>query len=129
LWPDVPDNSYYQPALDWATAVGVEDREPSDGFQPDDSTTRSQAVLWLWRAVGEPQPTAPHGYSDVDADSAYETAVSWATEHGILSGVNGLFQPDGTISRAQWPTMMHRVASNPAVWEPSASKPTTTLFD
>ncbi len=54
-------------------------------------------------------------FSDADAKAWYHDGVHWALENGVMQGVgDGLFQPDGTTSRAQVATMLWRLAGSPA---------------
>ena len=54
-------------------------------------------------------------FTDVEAGSYYETAVRWAVEMGITTGVDEThFAPDLEISRAQTVTFLWRYAGSPA---------------
>lgn len=69
-------------------------------FSPADTVTRSQAVTFLWRAAGEPEPAATESpFTDVTSDEYYYKAVLWAVEQGITYGVgNGRFDTEGTLA-------------------------------
>ena len=89
--------TWYENAQNWAKDKGV-----SDGANPNAAINRAQMVTMLWRAVGQPAPATEATFTDVSADSYYASAVSWAVENGITTGVGGgRFDPTATCTRAQ----------------------------
>ena len=122
VWPDipapihfadVPENSYYFAAVQWAVGVGVTNGTGSDEagrplFSPGATVTRAQAVTFLWRAMREPEPkTGTNPFSDVRPGSYYEKAVLWAVENGVANGYgNGQFGPDDPVTRGQMLTFL-----------------------
>ena len=53
-------------------------------------------------------------FDDVADDAFYKTAVDWAVENGVTSGVSDtLFAPDKTCTRAQVVTFLWRAAGSP----------------
>ena len=85
-------------------------------FSPDAGCTRAQAVTFLWRAAGEPNPkSAENPFEDVKEGAYYYKAVLWAVENGITSGTTPTtFRPDQTGTRAQIVTFLWRAAGEPA---------------
>ena len=78
-------------------------------FSPDAPCTRAQAVTFLWRAAGSPEPKSVSTFVDVPADAYYAKAVAWAVENGITTGVGGgRFDPNATCTRAQIVTFLFR---------------------
>ena len=78
-------------------------------FNPDASCTRAQALTFLWRAAGSPEPKSVSTFVDVPADAYYAKAVAWAVENGITTGVGGgRFDPNATCTRAQIVTFLFR---------------------
>lgn len=65
-------------------ASGCGDRR----FGPNDSVTREQFAVMLWRCACSPALSGPAlNFSDADKASACAlTAIRWAVENGILSG-------------------------------------------
>ena len=112
---DVPKDSYYEEAVDWAVEKGITNGMSGDMFAPNASCTRAQIVTFLWRAAGSPTPkNTEHGFADVKAGSYYEQAVLWAVENGIALGVDEqTFAPNDTVSRAQAVAFLHRAAGKP----------------
>ncbi len=55
-------------------------------------------------------------FTDVDDAAWYADAVRYAYDHALLTGVSDEhFLPDGTATRAQLVTILHRLAGSPAV--------------
>ncbi|MBR5446813.1 MAG: S-layer homology domain-containing protein, partial [Clostridia bacterium] len=52
-------------------------------------------------------------FTDVEAGSWYEEHVTWAHENGIVQGKSeGIFDPNGTVSRSELATLMYRLAEH-----------------
>ena len=113
---DVSTDAYYYEAVKWAQKKGITGGIGNDLFGPNQPCTRAQAVTFLWRAVGSPEPKNMSSFSDVPADSYYAKAVAWAVENGITSGTGeGKFSPNSTCTRAQSVTFLYRTSGSPAV--------------
>ncbi|MFP5255793.1 MAG: M15 family metallopeptidase [Acidimicrobiia bacterium] len=117
---DVPAGAYYEAAVAWMLheelTTGVGGRAE---FQPARAVTRAEAVTFLWRVAGEPG-AGPSGFVDVPEDRWYSTAVDWARERGITTGVGGTnrFAPDAGVTRAELATFLWRAAGRPSVPPP-----------
>jgi uncharacterized repeat protein (TIGR02543 family) len=109
---DVVAGSYYANAVDWAVGNSITSGTSATTFSPDAVCTRGQAVTFLWRAMGSPEPAGTADpFTDVDPDSYYEKAVLWAVEHGITSGTGAAaFSPDAAVTRGQVVTFLWRSA-------------------
>lgn len=113
---DVPADSYYSDAVNWAVANGITTGTGNGEFSPDDGCSRAQIVTFLWRAMGSPEPTGSSSFNDVPADSYYGKAAQWALENGITTGVGGSsFGSNSTVTRAEVVTFLWRAAGSPAV--------------
>ena len=97
-------------AREWAMANGV-----SDGTDPNGLVTREQFATMLWRYAGEPESTySLSAFTDASSVSDWAaTAMSWAVEHGIITGVtNTTLVPQGSATRAQCAAMLMRFVEN-----------------
>ena len=114
---DVAENDYFAPAVEWALKNSVTDGT-GDGttFSPNAPCTRAQAVTFLWRAAGCPEPeSSVNPFTDVEKDAYYAKAVLWAVENGITDGTSATaFSPDETCSRGQIVTFLWRAEKSPA---------------
>lgn len=74
--------------------------------------TRAQALMLLWRAVGQPEAGAmDNPFSDVNEQDDCCKAVLWAVEQGITTGVTETtFAPGDPCTRAQVAAFLYRSA-------------------
>ncbi|ADZ84851.1 S-layer homology domain-containing protein [Cellulosilyticum lentocellum] len=109
---DVADSAYYHDAVLWATEKGITSGTTGTTFSPDKICTRAQAVTFLWRAEGSPEPASANcPFTDVSADDYYYKAVLWAVEKGIVKGTSPTtFSPNDTVTRSQSMTFLWRAA-------------------
>ena len=116
VFVDVATGSYYEDAVDWAVENGITKGTDDTHFSPDGICTRAQAVTFLWRAAGSPEPeTRAMPFTDVPAGSYYYDAVLWAVENGITKGTSDTtFSPNMTCTRAQIVTFLWRSEKSPA---------------
>ena len=48
---DVPEDSYYADAVQWAVEAGITDGTGERTFSPDETCTRAQIVTFMYRAL------------------------------------------------------------------------------
>ena len=90
----------------------IEAREER-GFGPEDSLTREQLAVILYRYAGSPEPTGTlDGFVDTASASDYAVdALRWAVGEGLLTGKDGgRLDPAGTASRAELAQILARFA-------------------
>lgn len=76
--------------------------------------TRGQTAQMLYEAAGKPTVSEHSPFTDVSA--AYDAAVSWAVEQGLVNGVgDSKFSPDTLVTRQEFATILYRGADSPAV--------------
>ncbi|MBQ2157903.1 MAG: S-layer homology domain-containing protein, partial [Oscillospiraceae bacterium] len=85
-------------------------------FSPDNDVTRAQAVTFLWRAMGEPEPESTENpFTDVKEGEYYYKAAIWAVEQGITKGTSKTkFSPKGTLTTAHIITFIYRAVNKGA---------------
>ena len=123
---DVPTDSFYIDPVLWAVENGITTGTTTATFSPEESCVRAQAVTFLWRAAGEPEPTSTvNPFVDVTEEDFYYKAVLWAVENGITNGVDEThFGPLLDCNRAQIVTFLWRAEGKPAA---SGENPFTDL--
>lgn len=109
---DISPEEYYAPAVRWAverTPAITNGTDPTH-FSPDAGCTRAQAVTFLWRAAGCPEPKSVScPFTDVPTDTYYYKPVLWAVEQDITNGVSKTaFAPEETCTRAHIVTFLLR---------------------
>ena len=109
---DVSATSVHYNAIAWAVENGITGGRTATTFDPNGVCTRAQAVTFLWRAAGSPEPTlTKNPFTDVKEGSAFYKAILWAVEKGITSGRTATtFDPNGACTRAHIITFMYRAA-------------------
>ena len=121
-FPDLPNSfsdlapsDFCYDAVMWAVGRDITGGIGNYTFGPNLPCTRAQAVTFLWRAAGSPEPeTRAMPFTDVPVGSYYYNAVLWAIENGITKGTSDtMFSPDATCSRAQIVTFLWRAGGSP----------------
>ena len=112
---DVDDQAYYFTPVIWAVNNGITSGLDETHFGPDAICSRAQAVTFLWRSAGKPEPEQRNNpFVDVPKGSFYEEAVLWALETGITTGTDARhFSPGSACSRAHVVTFLHRFRGCP----------------
>ncbi len=90
-FPDVPSNAYYYKAVLWGVENGI-----TNGFSSGEYAgkfgvglpcTREQAMTFMWRMAGKPEPKAgANPFKDIKPGDYYYKAVLWASQNGIANG-------------------------------------------
>ena len=115
---DLAKGEYYVDAVAWAVnhQPQITNGKTGTAFAPNDTCTREQAVTFLWRAAGCPEPTVSDcPFTDVSADSYSYKAILWAVENSITKGMTETtFVPDGACTRAQIVTFLFRAKQGAA---------------
>jgi hypothetical protein len=117
---DVPDDSFYIDAVLWAAEKGITSGTSATTFSPNNAVTRAEAVTFLWRVAGRPEPNQTENpFKDIAEGDYFYKAVLWAVEKGITVGVaEDRFAPYEQSNRAQIVTFLWRAAGSTA---PAAS--------
>ena len=111
-YSDISEDAWYYEAVDWAVNEGLMDGVGDDVFAPDGTGTRAMAVTILWRLAGEPEAEKA-GFSDLDENAWYETAVNWAAATGAVQGTSeDEFSPNEPITREQLAVILYRYAQS-----------------
>lgn len=80
-------------------------------FAPNDAMTRAMLVTVIYRAEGEPAVADMSSFTDVSSEAYYAQAVAWASQNGIVKGIDEqTFEPDTPISREQIAAILERYA-------------------
>src|SRR5699024_12740365 len=111
--PDVAASAWYADAVNWAAANGYVTGYDNGSFGPEDSLTREQLAVILYRYAGSPEPTGSlDGFTDAASTSDYAVdALRWAVGEGLLTGKDGgRLDPAGTASRAELAQILARFA-------------------
>ena len=109
---DVKESDYFYDAVLWAYYAEPQITKGMDDthFGQASTVTRGQAVTFLWRAMGEPEPSATtNPFEDVKETDYFYKAVLWAGEKGVTLGTDAThFTPNQTCSTAHILTFLYR---------------------
>ena len=90
---------------------GVGDGADESRFNGNDAVSRGEAVDAIWRMMGSPVSNVRIGYSDMDAYNPYRSAIDWAGESKVATGVgDGRFGWQDPVTREQLALMLYRCA-------------------
>ena len=112
---DVEAGKWYADAITWTAENGIFAGYGKDKFGPDDPITREQLAAIFYRyADYKGYDLTVKGdldkFKDADKITDYaKTAMQWAVGSGLVKGKSGnLLDPQGTTTRAEIATMLHR---------------------
>ena len=110
---DVRESDYFYKAVLWAVEQGITTGVDATHFAPHSECSRAQVVTFLWRAVGAQDSETVVAFTDVDTGAYYYSAVAWAVENQVTSGMDGTtFGVNTTCNRAQVVTFLYRALEN-----------------
>ena len=108
---DVSETDWFHDAVQYVYDNGLMGGVGDNLFAPNNPTTRAQLVTILYRLEGEPTVTGESGFTDVEVDTWYTDAVTWAAANGIVNGISETqFAPGNNITREQLATILYRYA-------------------
>ena len=110
---DVKQGDYFYKAVLWAYENSITAGLDATHFGPNAACTRAQVVTFLWRAQSSPVSNAEVRFTDVQPGTYYYSAVAWAVENQITSGISATdFGVSTTCIRAQVVTFLYRALAN-----------------
>ena len=113
-YADISEDGWYFEAVSYVVNTGIMKGYESGLFGTSDSIQRQDFLVMLARYAGvdlTDYEGTESRFSDVAADSYYEAAVNWGSEHGIVNGYDdGRFGVGDTITREQMVTFLCRYA-------------------
>ena len=107
---DVASGAWYAEAVAYVSDNGIMNGTSATTFAPEMTLTRSMMAQILYNLEKQPAVTSANPFSDVPAGQWYTNAVVWAAANDIVTGYNGKFQPDASITREQMAAILYRYA-------------------
>ena len=115
-YDDTEEDAWYAPALRWAVENGVADAE-SASFDPNAPITREDLCVMCYRCA----QLCGKGFRGLwafrldfpdaaDLSDGAREAMSWFVMTGVINGMSGKLNPQGTATRAQAATILMRLA-------------------
>ena len=117
LFKDVSMSHSFSKSVYWAVDNGIAKGYTGNRtglYGVNDTITRGQVVMFLWRAAGRPEPAGSSmTFSDVPTTHSFYKAIQWAYENKITTGYKsgpnaGKFGVNDNCTRGQIVTFMLR---------------------
>ena len=106
---DVTEEHWAYAAVEYCYAKGIVSGISPTEFGRDYPMIRGDFMLMLYNAVGRPAVTVPCTFTDVAPTDYYYSALAWAQNLGLASGVgDGKFAPRDPITREQAFSLFYR---------------------
>ena len=113
VFADVSYSDWYYDAVLYAASHDLMAGVSTGRFAPNDTLTRAQLVQILYALEGRPAVSSVSAFTDVASGAWYASAVNWAADSGVVSGVgNGAFGPNDPLTREQLALILYRYAQN-----------------
>ena len=111
LFIDIAPDAWYKDAVQYAYDNGLMTGTSANEFAPEQTTTRAMIVSILARLEGVTTAQAA-GFTDVDDNDWYATAVNWAANVGVVNGYeDNTFRPNTAITREQLAAILMNYAA------------------
>lgn len=112
---DVKEDDACHDSVLWALVNGVTAGRDATHFAPNETVTRSEAMLFLYAAKGRPAySTEKSPFKDVKKKHWYYDAVMWAVENKISDGTDAThFSPKNTCSRSEILQFLYAAENKP----------------
>ncbi|HHT46590.1 MAG TPA: S-layer homology domain-containing protein, partial [Firmicutes bacterium] len=134
VFSDVPETSWFYKAVSSAVEAGIVSGYPDGTFRPQDTITRQEAAVVLFRLLA-PGAGDAGTYKDSGVISDWaEGAVKAISAAGIMSGYpDGTFRPQNSITRAETIVTLERglalkvaelIIDEPGTYGPETDKQT-----
>lgn len=127
---DVKSDHWAWEAVDFCYRNGIVSGISASEFGPDSLIRRGDFVLMLYSALGRPAVSAPCTFTDVSPSDYFSTAMAWAQEQGLMTGVgDGRCLPLDPLTREQAFTVLHKALPLLNMDCPDAPLSILTSFD
>ena len=115
-FPDIPSGSYYEKAVGWAAENGVVTGYGNGAFAPNDSVTREQLAVILYRYAqlkgrDMSEKESLDGFTDAAQVHGFaQDAMQWAVAEKLITGVSDTtLAPRSTAARAEIAVILNRL--------------------
>ncbi|MBR5473049.1 MAG: S-layer homology domain-containing protein, partial [Clostridia bacterium] len=123
-FPDVPENSYFEAAVNWGNENGIVTGYQNGKFGVGDKVTREQLVTFLYRYAkyigvdvtvdANAESKIATQFTDYNKVSSFsKDAIIWAIENGVITGKNPTtIAPQGNAQRCEVAKIMYNIFLN-----------------
>ena len=104
---DVPKKHPNYTAIQEMQKAGFINGYPDGNFRPSEPVSRKHVAVLLDKALKLPQPSTTQAvFTDVPKSHAYYAPIMKLYDKGIVSGSNGKFNPEASVTRIQMAKML-----------------------
>ena len=107
MFGDVPANHWAKSYIDKLSTAGIINGA-NGNFMPNGQTKRADVTIMLVNLLGL-SPEVNNKFADVNPNGYYAPYVGTASSYGIVNGSNGMFNPEGIISRQDTMVMIAQI--------------------
>ena len=108
---DVKTADYFYKPVEWAVGQAITAGVGNNNFGPNQTCTRAQIIMFLWRAVGCPKPKTANPFKDVKTTDYFYNAAIWAYNMGMVTGTE--FKGDTPCTRSSTMTYIWKASGAP----------------
>lgn len=113
MFEDISNNSWYSKAVLFAASHELFGGTSDMLFSPNIPMSRAMLVTVLHRLEDTPNiQNNNSNFVDVNIESYYGNAVSWATNEKLVNGTGNAFNPNNDITREELITILYRYAKH-----------------
>lgn len=99
---DVDLNEWYHKAIDYVICNSLMAGYDAKTFGPNDNLSRAMVAQLFFNMEGQPAGDYADIFPDVADGKWYHNAITWAYEHGVVSGYgDGLYRPEQDVTREE----------------------------
>lgn len=106
---DIADSPYAD-AIDTLSVYSIAGGMGDNLFQPEGELTRAQLCALIVKALRFPTSKEGNVFEDVAEDSWYAPYINALYSMGFVTGSDGLFRPDDTVTHQEFLAVLGRVA-------------------
>ena len=108
---DVDESDWFYHAVQFVAEKGIMSGVEENRFAPRTALTRAMLAQILYAMESKPEMDGNGAFSDVEESAWYASAVAWAAENGLVSGVGeDRFAPNDLLTREQMALILYRYA-------------------
>lgn len=115
VFKDVSNASWSEPFIKTAVAEGMilPEEYVDNKFEPTKILTRAEMAVWVARAMKLKPDEQALSFIDADSIADHHGLIGAVVKNEIINGMpQNLFQPDGTVTRAQAAAVLNRMLNH-----------------
>lgn len=110
IFNDVPNSHWAKKEISYLNNKEIITGYSNGYFKPENTLTRAHAAVLLVRALGLSTANVSANYQDIHSSHMYYKEIAAVNAAGIMTGKNNntIFDPNGTLTRAQMAAILTR---------------------